>query len=59
MVDRCSNSSPTARLAEARHGSFVCGIEALLVYISPFFDNTMHFQGWPDKFAETVVISIK
>jgi len=37
----------------------VCGIEALLVYISPFFDNTMHFQGWPDKFAETVVISIK
>jgi len=31
-------------------------IGALLVNISPFFDNTMRFQGWPDKFAETVVI---
>ncbi len=34
----------------------MCGIGALLVYISPFFDNTMRFQGWHDKFAETVVI---
>jgi len=37
----------------------VCGIGALLVYLSPFFDNTMRFQGWHDKFAETVVISTK
>jgi uncharacterized RDD family membrane protein YckC len=39
--------------------SFVCGIGALVVYISPFFDNGKRFQGWHDKFAETLVISTK
>ncbi|MDQ2723532.1 MAG: RDD family protein, partial [Actinomycetota bacterium] len=39
--------------------SFVCFIGALLVYLSPFFDNTKRFQGWHDKVAETLVISTK
>ncbi|MQA25843.1 MAG: RDD family protein [Micromonosporaceae bacterium] len=40
-------------------GSFVCGIGALVVYLSPFFDNSGRFQGWHDKVAKTLVISTK
>ncbi len=37
-------------------GSFFCGIGALLVYISPFFDNSGRQQGWHDKVAKTQVV---
>jgi uncharacterized RDD family membrane protein YckC len=37
-------------------GSLVCGIGQLVVYISPFFDNTGRQQGWHDKAAHTQVI---
>jgi uncharacterized RDD family membrane protein YckC len=37
-------------------GSFVCGIGQLVVYLSPFFDNSGRNQGWHDKVAKTVVI---
>ncbi|MFE6100573.1 RDD family protein [Streptomyces laurentii] len=37
-------------------GSLVCGIGALLVYLSPFFDSTGKTQGWHDRAAGTVVI---
>ena len=33
-----------------------CGLLTLLVYISPFFDNTHRNQGWHDKAASTFVI---
>jgi uncharacterized RDD family membrane protein YckC len=36
--------------------NFVCGLLSLLVYISPFFDNTHRNQGWHDKAASTFVI---
>ncbi len=36
--------------------NFVCGLLTLLVYISPFFDNTHRNQGWHDKAASTFVI---
>ncbi|HET8643160.1 MAG TPA: RDD family protein [Pseudonocardiaceae bacterium] len=39
-------------------GSFFC-IGGLLVYVSPFFDNTGRRQGWHDKVAKTVVIATK
>ncbi|WP_246530803.1 RDD family protein [Streptomyces bathyalis] len=37
-------------------GSIVCGVGTLLVYLSPFFDNTGKLQGWHDRGAGTVVI---
>ena len=37
-------------------GSFVCGIGQLVVYLSPFFDNTKRYQGWHDKVANTFVV---
>ena len=37
-------------------GSFICGIGQILVYLSPFFDNTKRYQGWHDKVAKTFVI---
>jgi uncharacterized RDD family membrane protein YckC len=37
-------------------GAFVCYIGALLVYLSPFFDNTGKLQGWHDRAAGTLVI---
>ena len=37
-------------------GSFFCGIGELLVYISPFFDNSGRQQGWHDKVAKTQVV---
>jgi hypothetical protein len=35
----------------------ICGLVTLLVYISPFFDNTGRNQGWHDKVAKTFVIN--
>ncbi|QKW19903.1 RDD family protein [Kitasatospora sp. NA04385] len=37
-------------------GGLVCGIGTLLVFISPFFDNSGKLQGWHDRAAGTVVI---
>ncbi|GLW54145.1 RDD family protein [Kitasatospora phosalacinea] len=37
-------------------GYFVCGIGMLLVYLSPFFDNSGKLQGWQDRAAGTIVI---
>ncbi|GAA2414192.1 hypothetical protein GCM10010420_49760 [Streptomyces glaucosporus] len=37
-------------------GGFLCGIGQLLVYLSPFFDNSGKLQGWHDRAAGTVVI---
>ncbi|WP_255954106.1 RDD family protein [Streptomyces odontomachi] len=37
-------------------GAFLCYIGALLVYLSPFFDNTGKLQGWHDRAAGTLVI---
>lgn len=40
-------------------GSVVCGIGLLVVWLSPFFDNSGRRQGWHDKVAKTMVISAK
>ncbi|MEE1939428.1 RDD family protein [Streptomyces sp. TRM 70361] len=37
-------------------GAFLCYIGAILVYLSPFFDNSGKLQGWHDRAAGTVVI---
>ncbi|MCQ4045556.1 RDD family protein [Streptantibioticus rubrisoli] len=37
-------------------GVFLCYIGALLVYLSPFFDNSGKLQGWHDRAAGTVVV---
>ncbi|MEV7722917.1 RDD family protein [Streptomyces sp. NPDC093108] len=37
-------------------GVFLCYIGALLVYLSPFFDNSGKLQGWHDRAAGTLVI---
>jgi len=37
-------------------GSLACGIGALLVYLSPFWDKSGRQQGWHDKAASTMVI---
>ncbi|WP_434595365.1 RDD family protein [Streptomyces sp. A5-4] len=37
-------------------GSLLCGIGTLLVYLSPFFDNSGKLQGWHDRAAGTLVI---
>lgn len=37
-------------------GAFLCYIGAVLVYLSPFFDNSGKYQGWHDRAAGTVVI---
>ncbi|MGA4840088.1 RDD family protein [Streptomyces sp. G45] len=37
-------------------GGVLCGIGQLLVYLSPFWDNTGRQQGWHDKAAKTMVI---
>ena len=37
-------------------GSLLCGIGALLVYLSPFWDKSGRQQGWHDKAASTMVI---
>ncbi|MER5355091.1 RDD family protein [Kitasatospora sp. NPDC002551] len=37
-------------------GAFLCYIGTLLVYLSPFFDNSGKLQGWHDRAAGTLVI---
>lgn len=37
-------------------GAFVCGIGQLLVYLSPFFDNSGKLQGWHDRASGTLVV---
>ncbi|MEV7777953.1 RDD family protein [Kitasatospora sp. NPDC088351] len=37
-------------------GGILCYIGALLVYLSPFFDNSGKLQGWHDRAAGTLVI---
>ncbi|HET6856855.1 MAG TPA: RDD family protein [Streptomyces sp.] len=37
-------------------GSLFCGLGTLLVYLSPFFDNSGKLQGWHDRAAGTLVI---
>ncbi|OON74425.1 RDD family protein [Streptomyces tsukubensis] len=37
-------------------GAFLCYIGALLVYLSPFFDNSGKLQGWHDRAAGTLVV---
>jgi len=37
-------------------GGLVCGIGQIVVYLSPFFDNTGRNQGWHDKVAKTLVV---
>jgi uncharacterized RDD family membrane protein YckC len=34
-----------------------CGIGGLVVYLSPFWDNTQRFQGYHDKVAKTLVVN--
>jgi uncharacterized RDD family membrane protein YckC len=34
----------------------ICGLITILVYVSPFFDNTGRLQGWHDKVAKTFVV---
>ncbi|MFJ9178871.1 RDD family protein [Streptomyces sp. NPDC102360] len=40
-------------------GGLFCGIGALLVYLSPFWDGNKRNQGWHDKVAGTVVVNVK
>ncbi|MER5806884.1 RDD family protein [Streptomyces sp. NPDC002033] len=37
-------------------GAFLCGIGQILVYLSPFFDNSGKLQGWHDRAAGTIVV---
>ncbi|MEU5215642.1 RDD family protein [Streptomyces sp. NPDC020807] len=37
-------------------GSLLCGLGQILVYLSPFFDNSGKLQGWHDRAAGTIVI---
>ncbi|WP_406199377.1 RDD family protein [Kitasatospora sp. NBC_01560] len=37
-------------------GSLLCGLGQLLVYLSPFFDNSGKLQGWHDRAAGTLVV---
>ena len=37
-------------------GLFFCYLGALLVYLSPFFDNSGKLQGWHDRAAGTLVV---
>lgn len=40
-------------------GAAVCGIGQLVVYLSPFFDDSGRRQGWHDKIAKTLVVRTK
>jgi uncharacterized RDD family membrane protein YckC len=40
-------------------GAVICGIGALLVYLSPLFDSSGRVQGWHDKAANTLVIGLR
>ncbi|MFE9255116.1 RDD family protein [Streptomyces sp. NPDC006879] len=37
-------------------GAIFCGLGQILVYISPFFDNSGKLQGWHDRAAGTLVV---
>jgi uncharacterized RDD family membrane protein YckC len=37
----------------------VCGLITIVVYLSPFFDNTGRQQGWHDKVAKTLVVNAR
>ncbi|RSS50068.1 RDD family protein [Streptomyces sp. WAC07061] len=37
-------------------GSVLCGLGQVLVYLSPFFDNSGKLQGWHDRAAGTIVV---
>ncbi len=37
-------------------GLITCGLGAILIYISPFFDNSGRLRGWHDKAANTLVL---
>lgn len=37
-------------------GAFLCYIGAILVYLSPFFDNSGKLQGWHDRASGTLVV---
>jgi len=39
-------------------GSLICGIGQLVVYLSPFFDNSGRNIGWHDAVAKTQVIKV-
>lgn len=40
-------------------GYLFCYLGAILVYLSPLFDKSGRFQGWHDKVAKDLVISLK
>lgn len=40
-------------------GGLICGIGEILVYLSPLFDSSGRMQGWHDKAANTLVISLR
>jgi uncharacterized RDD family membrane protein YckC len=40
-------------------GVVVCWVGALLVYLSPLFDNSGRMQGWHDKVAKTLVVTTR
>ncbi|WP_405899464.1 RDD family protein [Streptomyces sp. NBC_00727] len=40
-------------------GSLFCGLGTLLVYLSPFFDNSGKLQGWHDRAGGTIVVKTK
>jgi uncharacterized RDD family membrane protein YckC len=62
IVDERTGVKPTFGGALTRWGFpmglglVTCYIGSILVYISPFFDNTGKLRGWHDKAANTVVI---
>lgn len=40
-------------------GAILCGIGAILVFLSPLFDSSGRVQGWHDKAANTLVIGLR
>ncbi len=45
------------RYAVVLAGNLLCGVGALLVYLSPLFDSSGRRQGWHDKAAKTFVVN--
>ena len=62
IVDERTGVKPTFGGALTRWGFpmglglVTCYIGSILVYISPFFDNTGKLRGWHDRAANTLVI---
>ncbi|WP_344112234.1 RDD family protein [Kribbella alba] len=40
-------------------GALICFVGQILVYLSPLFDSSGRMQGWHDKAANTLVISLR